>query len=46
MEISFVLDWASFWIGAVFAVLAGFLTLLGVAGARYSKQQKRSVGRR
>jgi hypothetical protein len=41
MEISFVLDWTSFWIGAVATVIVGFLGLIAIAGNQYRKQGRR-----
>lgn len=41
MEISFVLDWTSFWIGAVSTVVVGFLALVVIAGIQYRKQSGR-----
>lgn len=46
MEISFVLDWTSFWIGAVSAVVVAFVSLVIVAGVQYSKQKQKSRGSR
>jgi hypothetical protein len=37
MEISFVLDWTSFWIGAGATVLVGFVSLVVLAGVQYRK---------
>jgi hypothetical protein len=41
MEISFVLDWTSFWIGAVSTVIVAFLGLVILAGFQYRKQRRR-----
>lgn len=41
MEISFVLDWTSFWFGAVSAVVVAFLGLVVLAGVQYRKQSRR-----
>jgi hypothetical protein len=41
MEISFVLDWTSFWIGAVATVVVSFLGLVVFAGVQYRKQGRR-----
>lgn len=45
MEISFVLDFASFWFGFGSAFVVSFLGLLVVAGLQYRKQ-KRLGGRK
>lgn len=41
MEISFVLDWTSFWIGAVTTVVVAFVAAFVVAGIQYRKQSGR-----
>lgn len=41
MEISFVLDWASFWVGAVSAVVVGFIALVVAAGVQFRKAKKK-----
>lgn len=41
MQISFVLDWTSFWVGSVSTVIVAFLGLVVLAGIQYRKQQPR-----
>lgn len=41
MEISFVLDWTSFWIGTVTTVLVTFITAFIVAAIQVKKQTRR-----
>ena len=41
MEISFVLNWTSFWIGAVSTVVVSFVGLVVIAGIQYRKQGRR-----
>lgn len=40
MVISFVLDWTSYWIGFVSAVVVGFVVVFGLAAVQYKKQSK------
>lgn len=40
MVVSFVLDWSSFFAGAVATVLVGFFVLVGIAARQYKNQQK------
>lgn len=41
MEISFVLDWASFWVGAVSTVVVGFIALVVISATQVYKQRKK-----
>ena len=45
MEISFVLDFASFWVGFASAFLMAFFGMFGIAVVQYRKQ-KRLGGRK
>lgn len=45
MTISFVLDWASFWVGSVATVLTSFLLLVVVAAVQYRKQKRKGSRR-
>jgi hypothetical protein len=45
MEISFVLDWTSFWIGAVSTVLLTFVTAFVLAGLQLRKQKRKGSRR-
>lgn len=46
MEISFVLDWASFWIGVGATVLSAVIGLFTMAAVQYYKMQGGSRGGR
>jgi hypothetical protein len=39
MEISFVLDWASFFVGVAATVVVSFIALVGIAYGQYRKQR-------
>lgn len=41
MEISFVLDWTSFWLGAVSTVVVAFLAAFVLAAVQMRKQNRR-----
>jgi len=43
MEISFVLDWTSFWIGAVATVVVGFIGLVAIAAVQYRRQKRGGI---
>lgn len=41
MEISFVLDWTSFWIGSVSTVVVAFVSAFVFAAVQMKKQNRR-----
>ena len=41
MEISFVLDWTSFWIGAAAMVVGAFLTAFVIAAVQTARKRRR-----
>jgi hypothetical protein len=45
MEISFVLDWASFWIGSVATVFVSFVAAFVLAAVQMGKQKRKGSRR-
>lgn len=46
MEISFVLDWVSFWVGVGATVLSSVIGLFTAAAVQYYKMQGKGLGSR
>jgi hypothetical protein len=41
MQISFVLDWASFWVGVASTVVVSFISLVAISAVQYYKQKSK-----